>query len=73
MREEDEEKRNQNETKILLESHVEAEVPSVHVGSLRDMADHIQVCAIMGMDDGLSGGKARFLCPADVGAEICGS
>jgi hypothetical protein len=72
LREKDEEKRNENKTEILLESHVEAEIPSVHVGSLRDMADHIQVCAVMGMDDGLSGGKAWFLCPADVGTEIRG-
>lgn len=69
---EKEEKRNSNKRKIFLESHVEAKISSVDVSAFCDLAHYLQVHTFMGLDDGISGGKAGHICITGVGEEVCG-
>ena len=69
---EKEEKRNSSKRKIFLKSHVETEISSVDVGAFRNLAHYLQVHTLVGMDDGIPGGKAGHICTAGMGKGVCG-
>lgn len=50
---------------------METEISFAHVGAFRGLVDYLQVHPAVGLDHGVSGGKAGHVCVADMGKEIC--
>lgn len=72
-KEDEETKETKLKGKIFLESDVAAEISSGHVRAIRDLADHIQVCPPVGLDDGISGREAGDVRAAGLGKAVCGA
>ena len=63
-----EEKSENQKRKVFHAVNVETALSFGHVGTIRHMADRVQVSAVVGMDNGISGSETKFLCFASVGA-----
>ncbi len=72
-RKDEEEKEKSSKGEIFLKSHVETEVSAADVSAVCYLAYYLQVCSLMGVDDGIPGGKARNLRSAGLGEGVCGA
>lgn len=59
------------ETEVQHAAYVQTAVSAIDVASVCDLADHFQVHSSVGMDDGVSGGKAKEPLETYLGETLC--